>query len=109
MQIEFMSQQWSIRDAEPRELIECYGLCDPKTNTIIIDKDLPKSVWLQTLGHELVHLVEITLNQCLTEQQVDTIATGIIHLLKSNPQILQLYHTEVEEQDYDSFTQSENT
>ncbi len=111
MQITFMSQNWQIRDSKPDELPEdTLGLCDPQTNTIIVDPDLSKSVWQQTLGHELCHLIEMTLNQCLTEHQVDTLATGLIHLLKENPQILQLYHTlVVTGEDYDSFTQAENT
>ena len=94
MQIEFMSQTWTIRDAEPRELGTDLGQCDPTTNTIIVDSSLPRPVWLATLAHELVHLIEITLNQCLTEQQVDTMATGIVHLLTANPEIIKLYTEE---------------
>jgi hypothetical protein len=95
LQIKFMSQNWQIRDSHPDELPEdTLGLCDPKTNTITVDPDLPLHVWQQTLGHELVHLIEMTLNLCLTEQQVDTLSTGLIHLLKENPCILALYHTE---------------
>jgi hypothetical protein len=95
MQITFMSQQWQIRDSKPDELPEdTLGLCDPKTNTITVDPDLPLHVWQQTLGHELVHLIEMTLNLCLTEQQVDTLATGLIHLLKENLSLLALYHNE---------------
>lgn len=94
MQIEFMSQTWTIRDAEPKELGTDLGQCDPTTNTIAIDSTLPRPVWLATLAHELVHLIEITLNQCLTEQQVDTIATGIVHLLTANPEIIKLYTEE---------------
>jgi hypothetical protein len=107
-----MSQPWTIRDSKANELPEdTLGLCDPKTNTIIVDPDLPVHVWQQTLAHELCHLIEMTLNQCLTEQQVDTLATGLIHLLKENPQLITLYHTLVVEDDelYDSFTQAENT
>ena len=96
IQITFMSQQWTIKDSHPGELPEdTLGLCDPKTNTIIVDPDLPLHVWQQTCGHELVHLIEMTLNLCLTEQQVDTLATGLIHLLKENPELLALYHTKV--------------
>lgn len=90
-QIEFMSQTWSIRYAEPRELTECVGQCDPRTNTILLDPSLPESVLLQTLTHELMHLLEMTLNQCLTEQQVDTMASGLVHLLKANPMLWELY------------------
>ena len=105
MQITFMSQNWQIRDSNPGELPEdTLGTCDPRTNTIIIDPNLPPHVWQQTLGHELVHLIEMSLNQCLTEQQVDTIALGLIHLVKENPGLLALYHTLV----VDSFTQQEN-
>lgn len=111
IQIKFMSQNWQIRDSQVNELPEdTLGLCDPKTNTITVDPNLPPHVWQQTLGHELVHLIEMTLNLCLTEQQVDTLSTGLIHLLKENPQLIALYHTEVlDYDDYDSFTQAENT
>ena len=96
MQIEFMSQQWTIRDAEPRELAEdTLGLCDPKTNTIIIDPELSGSVRLQTVFHEIFHIWEITLNQCLSEGQVDVLATAMLHCLKENPELLRL----IEEQE----------
>lgn len=104
-QFTFMSQQWQIRTAGPKELHESMGLCDPQTNTIILDTDLSDDVLLQTLTHELVHCIEITLNQCLTEQQVDTMAAGLVHLFKANPHLLDLYRSE---QEYESFTQQEN-
>lgn len=94
MKIEFMSQIWTIRDAKPEELVDCLGLCDPRTNTIVIDPDLIRPVWLATLAHELIHVIEMTLNQCLTEGQVDTLAIGLIHLLKKNPGIIQLFNEE---------------
>ena len=106
MQIEFMSQTWTIKNAEPRQLVDALGECDPRTNTIIIDPDLPRPVWLATLAHELIHIIEITLNQCLTEQQTDTIAIGLVHLLKANPELIQLFNDR--DSSYDSFTQSEN-
>ena len=90
-QIEFMSQTWQIRAAEPRELGSDLGLCDPINNTIVLDPSLPPSVLLSTLGHELVHLIEITMNLCLTEQQTDCLGAGITHLLITNPQLLALY------------------
>lgn len=96
MQIEFMSQTWTIRNAEPKELNTDLGQCDPTTNTIIIDGDLSRSVWLATLAHELIHVIEITLNQCLTEQQTDTIAIGLVHLLKTNPEIIMLFADDME-------------
>jgi hypothetical protein len=91
----FMSQQWMIRPAGPKELVDCLGQCDPGTNTIILDANLPSDVMLQTLTHELFHCMEMTLNQCLTEQQVDTMSAGLLHLFRSNPNLLALYHTEV--------------
>ena len=96
IQITFMSQKWQIRDSKPNELPEdTLGTCDPTTNTIIVNPDLPNHVWQQTCAHELCHLIEMTLNQNLTEGQVDVMASGLIHLLKENPSILALYHTEV--------------
>ena len=95
MQIEFMSQQWTIRDAEPRELTDCLGLCDPKTNTIILDPELTGWPRLQTIFHEIFHIWEMTMNQCLTEQQVDTMAAALIHCLKENPILMRM----IEEQE----------
>ena len=94
-QFEFMSQLWEIRAAKPKELVDCVGLCDPKTNTILLDPELTNDVLLQTLTHELIHTLEMTLNQCLTEQQVDVLAAGILHLLKTNPELLALYNSNV--------------
>jgi hypothetical protein len=94
-EIEFMSQLWQIRAAKPKELVDCLGLCDPRTNTILLDPDLPTDVLLQTLTHELIHTLEMTLNQCLTEQQVDVMAAGIVHLLRTNPELLELYNQDV--------------
>jgi len=89
-EIEFMSQTWHIREATHKELVDCLGQCDPQTNTILLDPSLPDSVMLQTLFHELVHVLEMTLNQCLTEQQVDSMASGLVHLLKTNPSLTRL-------------------
>ena len=90
-----MSQTWTIRSARYKELNDSMGHCDAMSNTILLDPDLPKDVMLATLAHELVHLIEITMNLHLTEQQVDCLGIGIIHLLKENPEILNLYTTEV--------------
>ena len=85
-----MSQTWTIRDAEPRELTDCLGLCDPKTNTIIIDPELTGSPRLATIFHEIVHIWEMTMHQCLTEQQVDTMATAMLHCLRENPVLIRM-------------------
>jgi hypothetical protein len=100
--IKFMSQDWIIRAADARELNNDLGQCDANTNTIILDPHLTPSVMLQTLFHELVHLIEITLNQCLTEQQTDTMATGIVHMFKENPDLLKLFSGEVNEPPLDN-------
>jgi hypothetical protein len=99
-QIEFMSQKWSIRTARYKELDNCLGQCDPTTNTIIIDPDLPDDVMLQTLFHEIIHSWEITLCQNLTEQQVDVLSTAMIHCFKQNPELLLLLS---QEENYDTF------
>jgi hypothetical protein len=87
----FMSQTWHVKAAEPGELIDCLGQCDPRTNTILVDPNLPTDVLLQTFFHEMVHCWEITLNLCLTEQQVDVLATAMIHCFRENPELLELF------------------
>jgi len=88
MQINFMSQQWQVRDSLPRELQECVGLCDPKINEIILDADLDGDPRLQTLLHEVTHIIEMTMNLNLTETQVDALAAGWLHLLRANPKLV---------------------
>lgn len=95
-QITFMNQTWTIRSAQNKELDNCIGHCDPEKNEILLDPTLTKDVLLATLFHELIHLIEITLHQHLTESQVDVMATGIVHLLKSNPQLTALLQTKQE-------------
>jgi hypothetical protein len=95
----FMSQTWNIRASGPKELVDCLGQCDPSTNTIILDANLPTDVMLQTLTHELFHCMEMTMNQCLTEQQVDTLAVGLLHLFRSNPDLLNLYRTDIDQEE----------
>jgi len=90
MQITFMSQTWTIRDAVPGELVDCLGQCDPKTNTILIDPDLTGWVRLQTIFHEIFHIWEMTMHQCLTESQVDTMAAALVHCLHENPRLLKM-------------------
>ena len=91
MQIKFMSQTWTIRPAQDRELpADTLGLCDPKTNTIIIEPTLTDWPRLQTIFHELVHVWEMTMHQCLTEQQVDTMASAMLHCLHQNPELLKM-------------------
>jgi hypothetical protein len=99
MDLEFMSQTWTVRAAKPKELQDCLGLCDPTTNTIILDPELPASVLLQTLTHEWIHLIEMTMNLCLSETQVDALAAGVLHLLKTNPELHALYQARVLERD----------
>lgn len=89
-QIEFMSQAWQIRYAQYKELTDCVGQCDPNTNTILIDRTLSDDVRSQTVMHELMHVVEMTMNLNLTEQQVDCLAAGWLHLLRSNPDLITL-------------------
>lgn len=94
--LEFMSQKWRVRLAEPRELDNCLGLCNPQTNTIILDPELPESVMTQTLFHEIIHIWEMTLAQNLTEQQVDVLATAMVHFFRANPEIIELLLKEEE-------------
>jgi len=89
--IEFMNQIWQIESVRSQSLDGDLGLCDPRTNIIKLDQDLNEDVLLQTLTHEWIHLIEITLHQCLTEQQVDVLATGFIHIMKNNPELNDLY------------------
>jgi hypothetical protein len=63
---------------------------DPKTNTIIIDPELTGWPRLQTIFHEIFHVWEMTMNQCLTEQQVDTMASAMIHCLRENPELIKM-------------------
>lgn len=84
----FMNQVWTVRYAKSGELQDCIGQCNPHNNTIMIQRDLAPDVETQTLLHELVHVIEMTLQLDMPERTVDLIAAGVLHLLRSNPHIL---------------------
>lgn len=88
--LNFMSQQWRLRFATFKELVDCVGQCDPNTNTILIDRTLSEDVRVQTIMHELTHVIEMTMNLNLTEQQVDSLAAGWLHMIRENPELLSI-------------------
>jgi len=85
---QFMGQTWQIKPGTTRDLGQDLGICNRDEMTIYINPAYPTQTIVQTLFHEIVHSWEITLNMHLTEDQVDNLATSMIHWFKSNPEFI---------------------
>lgn len=67
---------------------EVVGLTDHDALTIYVDSNLPGDRWLTTLWHELIHALDFDRSINLTEDQVDSLANGIVRLGKDNAEVL---------------------
>lgn len=94
----FMNQTWQIKPGTTRELGQDLGQCNRDEQTIYINPAYPTQTIIQTLFHEIVHSWEITLNMHLTEDQVDNLATSMIHWFKSNPEFMAVLLEQEDEQ-----------
>jgi len=84
------SQQWTIRTAQQKELINDLGMCFPDSNEILLNANQSAESIKQTLLHELLHSIEMKQHLKMTERQIDCLSLGLIHLFSENPQMLDL-------------------
>ena len=70
---------------------DCCGAASKATANIIIDKDLPASLKVDTLLHECIHMIKylsVADNEFLSEAQIQIIALGMFNLLARNHHLL---------------------
>lgn len=72
------------KQSEDHELKTSYGYIDHDLKGIVIDKTFSKSRQLQTLMHEIFHLIEDEQKLKFTEREIDKLAEGFIKLLNQN-------------------------
>lgn len=63
---------------------ECWGLYDDSTDTIYLQKKMPKTRKMEVLIHECIHAFSSIHNLNLTEKVVNTIAIEILALIRNN-------------------------
>ena len=95
------SQIWQIRAGSPKEMDNNNGLCYSDSNEILLNPQQTTDSMRQTLLHELLHSIEMKLHLEMTEQQIDSIALGLIHLFKTNPEMLNIFITPKPEEQQD--------
>ncbi len=61
------------------------GQCDSDALKITIKKNQPEILEADTLLHEILHAIDDAMQTKMKERQVHCTATGIIALLKDNP------------------------
>lgn len=83
-------------DSVINEGIEVKGRIRPDLCIIEINRNLPQSVYNQTLMHEIVHAIEIA--YCLNldgkvnaERIVDCFGSGFANLIYDNPNLIKFY------------------
>ena len=87
---ELFSETWTIRTGNDIEMALNNGLCLADSNTILLNPNQTEQGLQQTLIHELIHSLEVKLDLEMTERQVDVLALGLLHLFKTNPDMLTL-------------------
>ena len=87
---ELFSETWTIRTGNDIEMALNNGLCLADSNTILLNPNQTPEGLIHTLIHELLHSLEVKLDLEMTERQVDVLALGLLHLFKTNPDMLTL-------------------
>ena len=68
---------------------KAHGLWEWNKQTISLDDSLVLTAQRQCLMHELLHTIEDTSGQLLTEKEIDGYAVHLIYLLQHNPQLVE--------------------
>lgn len=101
-QFELFSQVWQIRAGNPKEMDNNNGLCYSDSNEILLNPQQTTAGMRQTLLHELLHCIEMKLHLDMSEQQIDTLALGLIHLFQTNPEMLNILANQTQTQGKDN-------
>ena len=88
---QLFSQQWHVRTALPGELPEDLGQCRPDQLEIVLNPNQVPESLVHTFVHEVIHSIEQKQQLDMTERQVDLIAMGLIDLLRTNPELLEVF------------------
>jgi hypothetical protein len=59
-------------------------------NRILLKSGMPESIRAVTLMHELIHDISSSYSMRLSEQNVDTLATAFVTLLRDNPRLVDI-------------------
>lgn len=65
---------------------ECYGQHDALNLTVSYDPSQPKPQQQDTLLHEFIHAIDDAMVLGLTEEQTRAAATGLLAVLRDNPE-----------------------
>lgn len=69
---------------------ECYGMVDHGKATIELNDSNSTERDIQTLLHEIVHVIDEQRGLSLSEEQVDKLAYGILDLIRTNDAFIKL-------------------
>lgn len=90
----FMSQTWRILPGTAKDIGNDLGQCQADDKVIYLSPNYTEDTVIETLFHEIFHCFEVTLNQHLTEDQVDTMSKAFVHFFKENQDFAKLFITE---------------
>lgn len=84
-------QDWTIRTGTELELDTDLGRCVVDDNLILLNAVQTKTNLHHTLTHEVIHSIEQKLHLGLTEQQVDLIALGLVDIMTTTPEMINIF------------------
>ena len=93
--ITVVGREYSIVVKE--DLVGLYGQCDYDNLRIDIKSGQIPLLEADTLLHELIHSIDDAMQLKMSERQVHCTATGIIALLRDNPQFLEYLYKATKE------------
>ena len=86
--VSFMGKTWKISEETMKKE---FGKCYHRDLKITLRKNQPQDHLLDTVMHELVHMIDLEMAIGLKEKQVARLGTGLAHTLKTNPQLRRIF------------------
>lgn len=75
------------RDSDIADKLECWGYLDASKDSLLLRKrgaDFTSGHEKQVFFHELMHIVDANFHVGLTEEQVQTMAVGLVTIIEGN-------------------------
>lgn len=84
--VRVIGKTYTVRVVNKSPLDKDSGECDEKSQTITVNEDQTEEAMQDTILHEVVHAIDHTLRLDMSENQVAMMATGLIAVIRDNPE-----------------------
>jgi len=85
-----LGKDYEIIEAEASIMNDKVGICDYTKQKIYIAEGLAGDLYVDTILHEILHIIDFTIGLGLTEQQIVGIAGSLYAVWKDNQNIIDI-------------------